>query len=347
MISSEFRKDIVSGEWILVASAIKKKPNFFAKSLRRPKASRRLCPFEDLQKSQKVAPLFWSPRPNLGGPSRMKLSSWFLQVVPNKFPVLTPHKARLTDGQVCPVSFSEGPYQKLGGVGFQELVVTRDHGRSLGFMTKTEIEAVLAAYRERYFVLKKEKCVEYILIFHNNGPTAGATVAHPHSQILALPIIPPDVGRSISGSKRYFHEHRRCAHCDMLKKELKDNARIIYQNKDFVVLCPYASRVSFEIRLFPLKHNPNFENFTEDQGASLADAMRITFAKLKNAMNDPDYNFFIHTAPAKGRHTRHYHWHIEILPRTSVWGGVELGTGIEIIKMPPEEAARILRKAKA
>ncbi|MDP3784830.1 MAG: HIT domain-containing protein [bacterium] len=314
MNSSVFRKDIVSGDWILVATSIKKKPTFFAKKLR-PTISKRGCPFENL-------------------------SSRFVEVIPNKFPVLTPHQA-------CPPAFQEGPYQKMGGVGFQELVITRDHNRSLGFMKAEEIWSIINAYQKRYLAFKSEKCVQYILIFHNNGPSAGATVPHPHSQILALPIIPPDVGRSLLGSKRYFHKHQRCVHCDILKKEIKDQARIIYKNKDFVVLCPYASRVSFEIRLFPLKHNPNFENFTEVQGKSLAEAMRTTFAKLKNAMNDPDYNFFIHTAPAKERHTRHYHWHIEILPRTAIWGGVELGTGIEIIKMPPEEAARILKKAKA
>ncbi len=338
MKTSLFRKDIVSGDWILVASSIQKKPNFFAKSLKRPKTSKQGCPFEYPQKTQKVTPLFWCPRPEARGEAREKLSSWFVQAIPNKFPVLTPHKT-------CPIPLSEGPYKKMQGVGFQELVITRDHDRSLGFMTREEIGLVLTTYRERYLSLKKEKCVEYILIFHNNGSRAGATVPHPHSQILALPIIPPDVGRSLLGSQRYFHEYRKCVHCTMLKKELNDKERIIYKNKDFVVLCPYASRVSFEVRLFPLKHNPNFEDMNEAACESLADAVRVIFSKLKKAMNDPDYNFFIHTAPTQASHMEHYHWHLEILPRTSIWGGVELGTGIEIVKVPPEEGAKILKKA--
>lgn len=333
---SIFRKDIVSGDWILVASTVKKRPNFFKKRASGPKVSKRGCPFEDPQKSDNGAPIFWSPRPEATGREREKISSWFLQVITNKFPVLTPHK-------VCPMAFPEGPYQKMDGTGFHEIVVTRDHERSLGFMNKAEISAVLNAYRERYFALSQEVCIEYVLIFHNNGPTAGASVPHPHSQILALPIIPPDISRSLSGSQRYFHEKKRCVHCDMIKKELKDKKRIIYKNKDFVVLCPYASRVSFEIRLFPLKHNPSFGNINEAELGTLTDAFRTTFYKLRKAMNNPDYNFFIHTTPVNKRHTNHYHWHLEILPRTATWGGVELGTGIEIIKISPEEAAKILK----
>ena len=323
MNGSYFRKDLVSGDWILVASRLKTKPSFFAKAPRRVQPSKKDCPFENLEKKHQII-----------------FSSDFVKVVKNKFPILTPHKT-------CPVALPEGPYRRLGGAGFQELVITRDHERSLGHMSENEISLVLDAYRERYLALKGEKCTEYILIFHNNGPSAGATQPHPHSQILALPIIPPDVGRSLAGSRHYFHERKKCVHCVMLKKELSDKKRIIYKNKNFVVFCPYASRVSFEIRLFPLKHNPNFESLSAEERESLAGAMRVIFAKLKNGLADPDYNFFIHTAPAKAWHTKHYHWHLEILPRTAIWGGLELGTGIEVVKVPPEEAAKILRKAAA
>ncbi len=338
-MSSLFRKDIVSNDWILVASGTKKRPNFFANKARKI-PPRKNCPFEDPQKSGNGAPIFWCTSPNSKGARREKFSSWFLQVLKNKYPVLIPHK-------ICPIALPDGPYQKLEGAGFQEVVITRDHTRSLGYMSRDEICTVLNAYLERYFALKTEKCIEYILIFHNNGLTAGASVPHPHSQILALPIVPPDVRRSLDGSAKYFSKNKKCVHCDILNKELRDKKRIIYKNKTFIVVAPYASRVSFEIRLFPLAHNPNFENIGQAGLNELADAMRITFAKLKNVMNDPDYNFFIHTAPVRGETSKHYHWHMEILPRTSIWGGVELGTGIEIIKILPEEAAQILRSAKS
>lgn len=313
MMPSEFRKDIVSGEWILIAGGLKKKPNFFAAKKARP-APKKRCPFENL-------------------------SSEFVAVTPNKFPVLAPHK-------ICPVPIAEGPYQKMAGVGFQEIVITKDHNRSLGFMKTDEILLVVEAYIERYLALKSEKCVEYILIFHNHGASAGATVAHPHSQILALPVIPLDVYRSLFGSARYFQKHGKCVHCVLIKKEFKDKKRIIVKNKFFVAIAPYASHVSFETRIYPLRHNSNFEEISTSEKKSLSDILRIVFAKMKNGMNDTDYNFFIHTAPTKARNSGHYHWHMEILPRTSIWGGLELGSGTEVIKVPPEEAALILRKAR-
>ena len=325
---------------MLVAGALKKKPNFFAKSVRRQQVSARNCPFENPQKTQKINPLFWLARPQAKGVAREKISSWFLQVLPNKYPILTPHK-------VCPVPLRDKPYEKMDGSGFQELVITRDHERSLAFLTKEEILLVLESYLARYLALKNEKCIEYILIFHNNGPSAGATVAHPHSQILALPIIPLDVSHSLRGSSRYFQRYKKCAHCSILKKELAAQQRIIYLNRHFIAICPYASHVSFEIRVYPLKHASNFEEITFPEKESLADIMRSVFHKLNNSLNNPDYNFFIHTAPTKARRMRPYHWHLEILPRTNIWGGVELGTGTEVIKMPPEEAARLFRKAKA
>ena len=311
MAHSEFREDIVSGEWVLVAGGLKKKPNFFAIKKARG-LGKKNCPFENLKN--------------------------FVEVIPNKFPVLTPHKT-------CPVPQALGPYQRMAGVGFQEVVITRDHSRSLGSMRSEEISLVIEAYLERYLFLKREKCIEYILIFHNNGPSAGATVAHPHSQILALPIIPLDVSRSLAGSANYFHKHGKCAHCAVLKKELKDKKRIVAQNRNFVVVAPYASHVSFETRIYPLKHASNFEEIRENEKNNLADIMRIVFSKIKNGMNDPDYNFFIHTAPTKAKNMRQYHWHLEILPRTNIWGGLELGSGTEVIKVPPEEAAKILRAA--
>lgn len=313
MMSSEFRKDIVSGEWLLVAGGLKKKPNFFAAKKAKP-ASKKDCPFENLSQD-------------------------FVTVIPNKFPILTPHK-------VCATPINNGPYEKMDGVGFQEVVVTRDHDRAIGRMKTEEIELILEAYVNRYTALKAENCIEYILIFHNHGPSSGASVAHPHSQILALPIIPLDVSRSLLGSAKYYKDNRKCVHCVLLKKEIADKKRIIYKNNSFIVIAPYASHVSFETRIYPLKHSSNFEEISGHERRDFAEIMKVIFGKIKNGMNDSDYNFFIHTSPAKAKDIGHYHWHMEILPRTSIWGGLELGSGTEVIKVPPEEAAQILRKTK-
>lgn len=336
-MDSEFRQDIVSGEWILVAGGIKKKPNFFV--AKKPKASKKNCPFETSGKINNETPLYWVPRVKVNEGEKKKLSSWFLQVVPNKFPVLRPHK-------MCPVPASSGPYMKMAGVGFQEVVITRDHDKSLGQLKNEEVESVIDAYISRYLSLKKEKCVAYILIFHNHGPSAGATVGHPHSQIIALPIIPLDVSRSLKGSEKYFVKHGKCAHCEVLKKEFRDNKRIIIKNKDFVAISPFASHFSFETRIYPIKHRAKFEEINDSEKKNLAQILRQTLAKVRKAMNDTNFNFFIHTAPVKSENFLHYHWHLEILPRTNIWAGLELGSGTEVVKIPPEEAAKILRSEK-
>ena len=211
-------------------------------------------------------------------------------------------------------------------------------------MTKSEIELIIEAYQSRFQALSAELCVDYILIIHNHGSRAGATVPHPHSQIFAIPIIPPDVRRSLDGSRKYFQENKKCVHCAILKSELKEKNRIIYQNKHFVVLAPYASRVSYEIRIFPKFHEPRFEAIDQTQRNDLADTLKIILSEIFKTLQNPDYNMFIHTAPPKERNVEHYHWHLEILPRLATWGGLELGAGIDVVKISPEETAKLLRK---
>ncbi len=328
---TEFRKDIVSGDWVLISSQIQKKPIFFKVNNVKP-LPKSLCPFEDKRLSEQEDPLLWLPRPG-----KNDSKDWWVQIFSNKYPVVVGSK-------ICPPLKSYGAYQYKAGVGFQELVLTRDHKRPMGQMTQKEIELVIEAYKTRFQALRNEPCVEYILIFHNSGPKAGATVPHPHSQILALPIIPPDVARSLIGSGDYFRKHKKCVHCDIITGELKKRVRVIFENKFFVAIAPYASRTTFEVRIFPKIHESHFEALDALHSSDLAMALLFIFRQIRNKMKNPDYNFFIHTAPPKGKNFHHYHWHIEVLPRLAIFGGVELGVGIDILKVSPEAAAQILKK---
>jgi len=178
---------------------------------------------------------------------------------------------------------------------------------------------------------------------HNYGKEAGASIYHPHSQIFGISIIPPDVQSSLDGSRRYYHKEGKCVHCVMIEYELKDKSRLIFENEHFIAFCPFASRVNYEVRIFPKFHSPNFEKINENQEKQLAEIFRICLNKIYEKLNNPAYNFFIHTAPTTTEHIEHYHWHIEILPRISKWAGFEIGTGIEIITVAPEEAAKQLK----
>ena len=319
---SEFRRDLVSGEWILVA----------AKRAKRPQSgdSKKKCPFDSL----KAEPLLWMARPK----TKNLFKNWWVQIIPNKYPALSPHA-------VCPAEASDGPYRKMGGTGFHEVIITRDHKRRISEMTFPEVETLLRAYQQRYRAVAREECINYILIFHNQGPASGATISHPHSQLIAMPIIPPDVSRSLEGSKEYYLRERKCVHCAMLSWEKKKKMRVVHENKKFLVVEPFASKVSYETRIFPKKHAPHFDEISGEDRMYLAQAMAVSLKKIKRALNDPDYNFFVHTAPSKDGANNYYHWHIEILPKTSIWAGLELGTGIEVVAVPPEDAAALLRKS--
>ena len=327
----EFRRDLVSGDWVLISSKIKTKPVFFTKPNIKPLPKSK-CPFEDPKRSGNENVLLWLPKRG-----KNDFDEWWIQVLPNKYPVIE-------SGKICQPVFKKGVLEFTPGNGFQELVVTRDHGRPLGLLRKDELSLIIEVYTIRYHALKAEPCIEYILILHNSGSRAGATVPHPHSQIFAIPIIPPDVARSLSGSRAYFHKHRRCVHCDVLRSELRQKERVIYQNRSFVIFAPYAPKAAYEVRIFPKEHEARFEVIDPRQKENLAEALQFIFSRIYKVLKNPDYNFFIHTAPPKDAHARHYHWHMEIVPRIATWGGLELGAGIEVVKVAPEETARILRK---
>ena len=326
-LASEFRQDPISGDWVLLAPSRGVGIKFEGRmKVNLPKNK---CPFEN--------PAKFGNAPAILVYQNESKNDWFLQVIPNKYPAVSLGR--------CDTAEQKGLEKFQAGVGFHEIVIYRDHDRHLADFTSNEIKRALTAFQERYNNLANDACVKYISIFHNCGKEAGSTVSHPHSQILALPVIPPDINHSINGSHRYFTEHGKCAHCQILNQELKDKKRVLYQNKSMVVFVPFASRTEFEIRIISKNHSAYFEKVEEDELGDLADALKFAFSKIYKKLKDPAFNFFIHTAPtAQKQGNGHYHWHVEILPKFDVWGGFELGTGMDIITLAPEKAAQILRK---
>jgi len=340
---SELRQDIVSGEWVVVAEARARRPQDFRQVKKAEKhPAKKDCPFEDPQKFGNSDPLLAYDKDGRSlavNGSNKDYSDWFLQVIPNKYPAFG-------QGQ-CKVMHRLGPYQWQEGFGSHEVVVTRPHDRDLSHMKDSEVAVVLKSYRSRFVELRAIECVEYISVFHNHGESAGASVAHPHSQLIATPVVPPDVSRSIRGSLEFYSRNKKCVHCFILYWEKKSKDRVIYENDEFLVYAPFAPRTSFEVRIFPKVHSPHFWMIDDQSLPLAADAMRQALFRLSKGINKPDYNFFIHTAPIRGNGFDHYHWHIEILPKTAIWAGFELGTGIEISVVKPEAAAQFLRGIRA
>lgn len=339
---SELRQDLVSGEWVVIATGRGRRPNDFAvKNGEKAKTTAPAnCPFDFLEDDAKLVVTKKGEVMETGKINRESANDWFVSVIPNKYPALS-----LVNR--CAEFYPAGPYRFTEGVGFHEVIVTRPHDRTMAEMSVTEVAHVVRSYRERYKKLSDEECIEYISILHNHGPLSGASVAHPHSQLIAIPVVPPDVLRSIAGSERYFVTKKQCVHCVIVDFEQKEGKRVIFENEHFIAFAPFASHAAFEIRIFPKRHEAEFQLIDETELLAFAEAFRVALAKLHYGLKNPSYNFFIHTAPTKPKGGYlHYHWHLEILPKTSVWGGFEFGTGIEISTIAPEDAAEFLRNVK-
>jgi UDPglucose--hexose-1-phosphate uridylyltransferase len=336
-MKSQLRQDLVSGDWIVISSNRSKRPEELLKKIKiRKKQPKNKCLFEDLKNIGSGDPILVYP-PYLKNEKNHNFEKWKVAIVKNKYPAFS-HK------EICPMGSKIGPYQVMDAVGYHELVITRDHDKNFSKLSLSEAGLVFKAFKDRYLMLLKDKCLEYISIFQNFGPSAGASIYHPHYQIIGLPVIPTDIRHSLNGSNNYFKKHKKCVHCEMINWELKCKNRIIFENEGAVAFAPFFSKEPFEIRVFPKKHLPYFEDTSDADMAFVVKALHYSLKKITKNLNDPDYNFFIHTASIKDKNKYgHYHWHIEIIPRTTIHGGLEFGTGLEINIVDPDDAAKILK----
>lgn len=326
---SELRHDLVTGDWVVIATGRAKRPEEFA-------ANKRAEVQEDPDK-----PCFFCHPKETGQEEDVLIyqdeeDEWSLRVFPNKYPAF--NRGKTTK------HFEEGPYFGMDGTGYHEIIVTRDHGKQIAELDVLRVAEIVDAYQDRYIDLMNKKSVNYIEVFHNHGREAGASIAHPHSQLMAIPVISPYVSLELDGAETYYKANKKCAFCTMIEWEMEHKKRVVFENSDFLAFCPYASRASFEVWVIPKRHKPYFERTSTAEKMKLAEALQISINKIWKALRDPAYNFYIHTSPCDGKDYSHFHWHIEILPRTSIWAGFELSTGIEISSIQPETAAEYLRK---
>jgi UDPglucose--hexose-1-phosphate uridylyltransferase len=330
---AELRCDVASGDWVVIASGRAKRPEMFKKEERsKEESSKKDCPFCDFENIKNAVVSFEE-----GRKVEKLTENWSAVSIPNKFPAFVP--ADDLDKRQ-----ENGLYQTMNAVGYHEVVITKDHNLSLGELPVDKVREVLALYKDRYLDLKEKKHVNYISIFHNHGREAGASVAHPHSQILTTPLIDVDLNKALEKGRAYSENKKNCIYCQMNEWEMERKERIVYENDLFLIVCPFASKAAFQMIISPKKHLAYFEEITEEELDMLADVFRVALAKLHNRLNDPAYNFYLHCAPSDGMDHGYYHWHWTILPKTSVWGGFELGARMEISTIKPEDAAKYLRE---
>lgn len=238
-------------------------------------------------------------------------------------------------------------YDKMHGLGAHEVIIEApEHDKEFHLLEDKRGEDVIWAFRDRIMDLKKDPRFAYILVFKNRGAAAGASLSHPHAQLIATPVVPKRVQEEVKGAKNYYEYKERCVFCDMIKQELNTTSRVVAENDDFLAFAPFASRFPFETWVIPKVHDSDFEDIQKHETIHLSRMLKLILGKINKVLDNPPYNYILHNSPLRENRLPHYHWHIEIMPRLTKVAGFEWGTGFYINPTAPEEAARFLREVE-
>jgi len=328
----ELRKDPVNGRWVIIATERGARPSDFKSA---PQViSRGFCPFCE-GNEDKTPPEIVALRAHGGRDSR----GWRVRVVPNKFPALQ------IEGELN--KRGEGIYDLMHGIGAHEVIIeTPEHETTLTRLSVEHIEEVLWMYSERLNDLKNDRRIVHGLVFKNVGSIAGASLEHTHSQLIATPVVPVAVSREMIRCREFHNYRGRCLLCDMNTQEQATGSRTVIESSEFLAFTPFAARFPFEMWILPRKHRSNFETVPRAELRELAEVLKESLDRLEGALENPPYNYIIHSAPFGSEDLEYYHWHIEIIPRLTKIAGFEWGTGFYINPVPPEKAAEFLRNVE-
>ncbi len=330
---SELRRDPIAGRWVIIATERGRRPGSFGTERSPfPKGICPLCPGHEGMTPPEIAAV-------RGENSRPDTPGWHARVIPNLFPALEVEGALERRGL--------GLFDQMSGVGAHEVLVeSPHHERELADLDPASFRNVLLLCVDRIRDLRGDRRLRYLLLFKNHGSEAGASLEHTHSQLIAMPIVPRQVAEELEGARRHFRHKERCIFCDVIDQELHDGARIVSETEHFVVIEPFAARCPFETWILPRRHTSDFDDIGAAELEALAVVFRDTLQRLKGALEDPAYNFMLHSGPLQEERLEHYHWHIEIMPKLIHVAGFEWGSGFFINPTAPEEAARFLREVK-
>jgi UDPglucose--hexose-1-phosphate uridylyltransferase len=328
---AELRRDPIVARWVIVDTDEPFKPEHYQHEQYVPKGG--LCPF--CYGNEALTPPEIDSVRELHTPANTP--GWQVRVVPNKFPALH------IEGELDRKGM--GIYDLSNGIGAHEVLIeTPYHHKDIPDLLNEEIEKFVMMYCRRMSDLERDQRFKYIMLFRNYGFAAGASLEHPHTQLIALPMVPKNVMEEIKGAASYFEYRERCLFCDMIRQEIQEKERVIIENKYFIVFCPFVSRFPFEIWILPKKHNGRFCQMSQEESVAFAVVLKDTITKIKKVFVNLSYNFIVHSAPINGDSaSESYHWHLEFMPKLTRVAGFEWGTGFYLVPTPPELAASYLK----
>ncbi|HZQ23689.1 MAG TPA: galactose-1-phosphate uridylyltransferase [Terriglobales bacterium] len=329
----ELRQNFITKEWVIIATERAKRPEEMSVK-RAPRNLQPLvatCPFCPGNENK-------TPPEVLRVPAHGS-DSWQVRVIPNKFAALS--------RETQPRRIIHRSRRTIDGFGVHDVIVeTPNHANQIALMSDMEVANILNCYRTRAQELSLDPRIAHVTIFKNHGADAGTSLEHPHSQLIASPVISYQVRQRVHEALRHYDEYGECIACQMIEEELQENQRIVMTTEHFVVMELFASYSPFCTHIYPRRHMAGFSDIGTAEMNDLARVLRTVLAKLYQGLNDPDYNFTIRSAPAECVGVKYFHWYLSIIPRLTRVAGFELGSGMFINPVLPESAAEFLRTVK-
>jgi UDPglucose--hexose-1-phosphate uridylyltransferase len=327
----ELRQNFMTKEWVVIATDRAKRPHqMVVKRDHKPPVSfSPNCPF-------------CPGNENMTPPEILRLhegTSWKARVVPNKFAALSP--------DAKPERIIHRSRRRMGGFGEHDVIVeTPDHSLAMAMMPDSQVSDILRIYKSRYDQLSLDPRIAQVTIFKNHGTDAGTSLEHPHSQMIATPVISYQVRQRFQEAMQHFDDFGCCMFCQIIEEELEEQTRVVLTSEHFVAVELFASPAPFCTHIYPRRHMASFGDISPKEIVDLGRVLRTVLAKLYVGLENPDFNFTIRTAPAECVGVRYFHWYMSVIPRLTRTAGFELGSGMFINTVIPEEAAEFLRNVK-
>lgn len=325
----QLRENIITGDWVVITPERAKRPSDYKVDSAPILSEKDSCPF---------CPGTDGYRAN----SHVRgAETEHFYVIKNKYPAFLEGEEHASVRSYYP---EKGFYRARAAIGAHEVVVAKNHDQNLITLTANEIAEMMKVFCHRYEDLKKDPNVISIMPIYNHGSSAGASISHPHAQIFASPVVANTVGRELTGAEEYYGINGSCVFCDIIAHEKKEQIRVVSENRNFLAATFYAARFPLETWIYPKRHDSQFENTPHHELLDLAEVLLDVLKRMERNIPHIPLNFYIHTLPTIHSKSYSYHWHLEITPRLANYGGYELGSGVIIDIMSPEDAAEYLRK---
>lgn len=328
----ELRQNFFTKEWVIIATERAKRPeDMVVHRSANPVASFvASCPFCLGNEAQTPPEVLRVGNGN---------GSWNVRVVPNRFSAL----AR----DVEPTRSIHRSRRSINGFGVHDVIIeTPDHAEFMPLMSDSQVSQILSVYKTRYNELSHDPRIAHITMFKNHGRDAGTSLEHPHSQLIATPVISHQVRERFQHALSHYDEYGECMFCQMVEEELEEQKRVVMTTEHFVVLELFASATPFCTHIYPRRHMASFGDISAPEIQDLGRTLRSLLARLYHGLENPDFNFTIRSAPAESVGVKYFHWYLSVIPRLTRVAGFELGSGMFINTVLPESAAEFLRQVK-